>query len=92
MHADSVSSIPKPDTLKARARKAKHLQSRREQGLTQFAAFISEHRLAELDQFVAARRGQVGPDGREVKARGDALEVILARYIADNPPVGSSTP
>lgn len=92
MHAASATSITRPETLRARARKARHLQNRKEQGLTQFSAFLSEQRLAELDQFLACQRGRPGPDGREVKARGDALELILARYFAENPPVGSSTP
>lgn len=78
--------------LSPRERKAKSNRTFKEQGLAQFATFLTNERLAQLDQFVRLRKGTIGPHGRPVKSRGDALEVILARYFSDNPQIGSTPP
>ena len=93
MRASKPTRSSSPDASQAsKARKDKTLRAYKEQGLTPFSAFLTKSRLAQLDAFVAANKGSLGPHGRAVKGRGDALEVILAGYFSDNPQTGSAPP
>ena len=93
MRATSATRKTDPDEARAsKVRKDRSLQAFKEQGLIQFSGFLSKQRLAQLDDFVAHARGTVGPHGRRVNSRGDALELILARYFSDNPQPGSAPP